>query len=294
MNEDGLRIDPVTGANVVVTGWRQQRPHLPEGSCPFCPGGLEAPQPYQVRHIRNRWPALPGGRHELILHSPDHNASFLSLGETRSALVIEAWAARTAALGSREDVGYVFVFENRGRVVGATIDHPHSQLLAFSLIPPIPQAELSATDCGLCQDSGDELLVTRRSGWQAHVPGAPGWPYEMLLSPGAHVADLPAAGPDLRAGLAGMLVEALTRMERVLGRAAPYLLWVHQRPTCGGDWPAAHLHLHLAPVLRAPGLTRHLAAAELGAGVFFDPVDPAEAAAQLRSAPCNGSRGPGT
>ena len=48
-------------------------------------------------------------------------------------------------------------------------------------------------------------------------------------------------------------------------------------------WPAAHLHLHLAPVRRAPGVIRHLAAAEFGAGLFFDPVDPWQAAAQLRS-----------
>ena len=79
-----------------------------------------------------------------------------------------------------------------------------------------------------------------------------------------------------------MLVDALARVERLLGPGAPYMLWVHQRPA-GGDWPAAHLHLHLAPVRRAPGVTRHLAAAEFGAGVFFDPVDPRQAAAHLRS-----------
>ena len=60
------------------------------------------------------------------------------------------------------------------------------------------------------------------------------------------------------------------------------MLWIHQGPCGGGDWPTAHLHLHLAPVLRGPGTIRHLASAELGAGVFFDPVDPLEAAAQIR------------
>lgn len=278
-----LRIDPLTGAYVVVTPWRQQRPNLPEGSCPFCPGGLEAPEPYDVRHIPNRWPALPGGRHEVVLHSPDHNSSFPALGAERSAQVVELWSARTAALGSCEDVAYVFVFENRGRMIGCTIDHPHSQIMAFGTIPPIPESELSASKCGLCQDPGDEFLVTRRAGWQAAVPWAPSWPYELLISSDRHVADLPTAGPRLRKGLGVMLVDALTRMERLLGRDAPYMLWVHQRPTSADDWPAAHLHLHLAPALRAPGVARHLAAAELGAGVFFDPVDPREAAGQWRS-----------
>ena len=68
-----------------------------------------------------------------------------------------------------------------------------------------------------------------------------------------------------------MLVEVLTRVERLLGPGAPYMLWVHQRPAGGDDWPAAHLHLHLAPALRAPGVVRHLAAAEFGAGVFSIP-----------------------
>jgi UDPglucose--hexose-1-phosphate uridylyltransferase len=98
------------------------------------------------------------------------------------------------------------------------------------------------------------------------------------------VADLPTAGPQLRAGLAAILVDALTRMERLLGPGTPYMLWVHQRPNDGADWPAAHLHLHLSPARRAHGVARHLASAELGAGVFFDPVDPHQAAADWRAA----------
>ena len=284
MSEADLRIDPLTGACVVVTPWRQQRPNLPGGLCPFCPGGLEAPGPYDVRHIPNRWPGLPNGCHEVILHSPDHDSSFGSLGADSAARVVELWSARTAALGSRDDVDYVFVFENRGAMIGTTIDHPHSQIMAFSQIPPVPRSELSASHCELCEEPGDGLLVARRSGWQARVPWAPSWPYEMVISPRSHVADLPTAGRRLRTGLGMLLVDSLTRLEQFLGRDAPYMLWIHQRPTSGGDWPGAHLHLHLAPVLRAPGVRRHLAAAELGAGVFFDPVDPRAAAAQLRSA----------
>jgi UDPglucose--hexose-1-phosphate uridylyltransferase len=283
VSDADLRIDPLTGAHVVVTPWRQQRPNLPGGQCPFCPGGLEAAASYDVRHFANRWPALPSGRHEVVLHSPDHDASFPDLSEDQAARVVELWSARTAALGERDDVAYVFVFENRGRAIGATIDHPHSQIMAFEAIPPIPHYELSAAKCGLCQDPDDDLLVVRRPGWQAAVPWAPSWPYELLISARQHAADLPSAGRELRAGLGAMLVETLTRVQRLLGPGAPYMLWVHQRPSGPGDWPAAHLHLHVAPVMRAPGVRRHLAAAEFGAGIFFDPVDPRQAAAQLRS-----------
>ena len=284
MDEPGLRVDPLTGALVVVTPWRQDRPNLPESGCPFCPGGLEAPGPYGTAWIPNRWPALAGGRHEVILHSPDHGASFPALGVAGTARVIELWSARTAELGARADVRYVFVFENRGRAIGATIDHPHSQILAFNLVPPIPQAELSQAACDLCRDRDERLMVARHPAWLARVPWAPSWPFEVLIFPRDHVADLPGAGRDLRAGLAAILVDCLGRVERLFGAAVPYMLWVHQRPATGQNWPAAHLHLHLAPLLRAPGMIRHLAAAELGAGVFFDPVDPLAAAAQLNAA----------
>jgi UDPglucose--hexose-1-phosphate uridylyltransferase len=181
-------------------------------------------------------------------------------------------------------VAYVFVFENRGRAIGATIDHPHSQIMAFTEIPPVPAAELTATACPVCPAPAADLLVTRQSGWRAAVPYAPSWPYELLISPEAHLGDLPGAGPPLRTGLAAILVDALTRLERFLGPGTPYMLWIHQQPQDGATYPAAHLHLHLAPALRAPGVTRHLASAELGAGVFFDPVGPEQAAAAWRSA----------
>jgi len=284
MSEPRFRIDPLTGACVAITPWRQDRPNLPESGCPFCPGGLEAPDHYEVRCITNRWPALPDGRHEVVLHSPHHTASFRSLGSEGTARVIEMWSERTASLGARADVSYVFIFENNGRTIGATIDHPHSQILAFGAIPPIPRAELSRAGCDLCGKPHPDLVVAKHEAWLARLPWAPSWPYEMLISPHRHIPDLPEAGLSLRAGLAVMLVECLTRMERVLGQADPYMLWIHQRPTDGLDWPTAHLHLHLAPVLRAPGTIRHLAAAEFGAGVFFDPVDPPDAAARLRAA----------
>jgi UDPglucose--hexose-1-phosphate uridylyltransferase len=205
------------------------------------------------------------------------------LGAARSARVVELWSARTAALGARSDVNYVFVFENRGQMIGATIDHPHSQILAFSQVPPIPKAELSKNHCDLCANPCNGLIVTRHSQWQAIVPWAPSWPYEMLIFPDTHVADLPAVGPYRRADLGAILVDCLTRLDQLFGPGAPYMLWIHQRPYDGRGWPSAHLHVHLAPVLRARGVRRHLAAAELGAGVFFDSVDPHEAAAHLRS-----------
>ena len=252
---------------------------------PVLPRRSRGPRALRRRHFPNRWPALPGGRHEVILHSPDHDASFPDLDEDQAARVVELWSARTAALGERDDVAYVFVFENRGRTIGATIDHPHSQVMAFDLIPPIPATELSAAKCDFCLDPDDDLLVLRHQGWQAAVPWAPSWPYELLISPRRHVADLPSAGRELRRELGAMLVEALTRVAAPPRPDAPYMLWFHQRPSAGDDRPAAHLHLHLAPgparPRRAPPPRPPPSSAPRP---FLDPVEPRQAAAQLRSA----------
>ena len=284
MTKADLRIDPLTGAHVVVTPWRQQRPNLPQGPCPFCPGGLEAPGPYDVRHFANRWPALPDGRHEVVLHSPDHDASFPALGDDQAARVVELWSARTAALGSRDDVAYVFVFENRGRAIGATIDHPHSQIMAFGAIPPIPEYELSAGKCDFCQDPTTTCWSSAARAGRRPCRGRPRGRTSCSSPRPVTWPTCPPAGPELRAALGAMLVDALTRVERSSGPARPTCCGSTSGPADGDDWPAAHLHLHLAPALRAPGVRRHLAAAEFGAGVFFDPVDPRQAAARLRSA----------
>src|SRR6187455_734036 len=53
--------DPYLGTVVHVVASRQARPNLPSTGCPFCVGGLEAPEPYDVRSFPNRWPAYAPG-----------------------------------------------------------------------------------------------------------------------------------------------------------------------------------------------------------------------------------------
>ena len=278
------RTDPLTGAEVIVVAGRQARPNLPAEECPFCPGGLEAPEPYTVRSFPNRWPALPGGRSEIVLYTPVHDATFPELGVEGARRVVDLWADRTAALGKRADVAYVLVFENRGPEVGATIPHPHGQVYAFDTVPPAPRAELVARTCELCAAPEADRTVAEQGGWRAWVPVAAAWPYALLLAPPAHVPDLPALDGPGRDGLGGILVDVLGRLDRLFDAPMPYMLWVHQRPTDGGAWPAAHVHVHVAPYLRAAGTPRFVAAGELGSGVFFNPVAPEAAAAALRRA----------
>jgi len=275
------RLDPLTGAHTVVVAARQGRPNLPPSGCPFCVGGLEAPEPYDVKCFPNRWPAMPDDRCEMVLYTPEHDLAFWQLGHAGARQVVDLWADRTAALGARDDVDYVLVFENRGPEVGATIAHPHGQIYAFDSVPPQPLDELVN---GVIEvpAADDPRTVCTHGDWVAWVPSAAVWPYELLLATSADHASLTDSGVD-RDGLADTLIDVLARLDLLAEAAMPYMLWIHQRPTGGAPLPDQPVHVHIAPQLRAPGVPRFMAAAELGSGVLFNPVDPSTAAELLRS-----------
>ena len=276
-----LRTDELTGLRTFVVDSRQDRPNLPAAGCPFCPGGVEAPEDYEVRWFQNRWPAMPDGRCEVVLYTPQHDATFWSLGVAGARKVVDLRAERSAVLGARDDVDYVLVFENRGAAVGATIPHPHGQIYAFDFVPELPRLELlRGTRLG---EPGDRL-VAEAPGWQAWVPDAPIFPYAVRLAPDDPVTDLPSLGDEGRDGLAALLVDVLRRFDRLFDAETPYMLWIHQRPFDGGGWPGARLHVEIVTPWRAPGVMRYVAAGELGSGVYFNPVAPDAAAQSLRDA----------
>jgi UDPglucose--hexose-1-phosphate uridylyltransferase len=275
------RIDTLSGVRTFVVDSRQDRPNLPAAACPFCPGGLEAPEEYDVRWFENRWPAMPDGRCEVVLYTPEHDATFWSLGDERARKVVELWAQRTAALGARADVDYVLVFENRGAAVGATISHPHGQIYAFDFVPERPKQELSR---GTQLGEPGSRLVTEAPGWRAWVPEAPVFPYAVRVAPTGLVPDLPSLDAAGRDGLAAILVDVLRRFDLLFDDETPYMLWIHQRPFDGNEWPEARLHVEIVTPWRAPGVMRYVAAGELGSGVYFNPVSPDAAAQALRDA----------
>jgi UDPglucose--hexose-1-phosphate uridylyltransferase len=250
-------------------------------------GGIESPDPYEVRWFPNRWPSLPDDRCEVVLYTPEHDLTFPDLGVGGARRVVDLWADRTAALGARDDVDYVLVFENRGEEVGATISHPHGQIYAYPEVPPVPLTELrhhAPGECPMCARVDPALAVGEAPGWRAWVPAASAYPYALLVAPDVHRPDLPSLDGPQRDGLAALLVDVLGRIDRLFDAPLPYMLWIHQRPTDGGLWPEAHLHVHVVTPMRAPDVQRYVAAAELGSGVHVNPVVPEDAAAALRGA----------
>lgn len=293
-----FRFDPFTRTWVAITATRQTRPNLPAGDCPFCVGGVEAPEPYVVKAFPNRWPALqPGeprefsagagarvpvrGAAEVVLYSPDHNASLAKLGTDGAKAVVELWAERSSALLARPEVEYVLIFENRGAEVGATIPHPHGQIYAFPFVPPVAarEAEVAAAHgCQICEHaarvSADaDGVVHQNETFVAFAHPAPAWPFEVIIAPVRHLlglADLTSSG---RTDLAEALCHVLSRYDRLFDQELPYMFWMHA---------GMHLHFHVVTPYRAPGTLRYVAAGELGSGVLFNPLAPETAAAMLR------------
>ncbi len=277
---DDVRTDAHLGTVVHVVGGRQSRPNLPATSCPFCPGGLEAPDPFDVRWFANRWPAMPGARCEVVLYTSEHDVTFAALGVDRARRVVDVWAERTAALGAVEGNDYVLVFENRGPEVGATISHPHGQIYAYDHVPKRPAARLAA---GWAPDPRPGVRTVASSGsWQAIVPHAPTYPVSLTLAPVRRVPDLPALDADERDDLAALLVDVLGRLDRLFARPLPYMMWFNQRPTDGGAWSDAWLDVEIVSPWRGAGLPRFIAAAEVACEEYFNPVVPESLAEWLR------------
>jgi UDPglucose--hexose-1-phosphate uridylyltransferase len=278
------RIDPLTGVVVQVTRSRQGRPNRPTDGCPFCVGGTEAPEPYEVKAFTNRWPSFPDDRCEVVLYHPDHDARLHRLPPAHVRRVVDLWADRSAALGGRDDLAYVLVFENHGAEVGATIAHPHGQIYSYPTVPALPATELSRLAAGhrLLEDDPD-LVVVERDGWRAWVPSAPIHPYGMRVAPLERRPDLPSLSGEDRDAFGSVLAEALARLDAVFDPPMPYLFWIHQRPFDGAEHPEAWLHTEIVGPHRSPGVMRYVAGAELGSGAYLNPVAPEDAAANLRA-----------
>lgn len=279
------RTDPVLGTVVHVVGTRQARPNLPATGCPFCVGGREAPDPYDVRWFANRWPAMEGGRCEVVLYSPIHDATLPTLGAAGVRRVIDLWADRTEQLGRRDDVDYVLVFENRGAAVGATIAHPHGQIYAYDHVPTRQARRLAG---GWVPDKDpDDRLISEDLGWRAWVPYAPMFPVSVELAPIERVPDLTELDDAGRDGFAAMLTDVLARLDRLYDQPLPYMLWVNQRPTTGSATVAGHdqawLNVEIVSPWRSAGVMRFIAAAEVASEEYFNPVIPEDVASKLRS-----------
>jgi UDPglucose--hexose-1-phosphate uridylyltransferase len=311
-----LRWHPLRGEWVAYASHRQNRTFLPPPEYnPLLPGeDTEVPRgPWEVAVFENLFPTFsknalepapaafvptrPGkGSCEVVVFTQDPNTSLAQLPLSRIELLFEVWADRTRELGARDDVHYVFPFENRGVEIGVTLHHPHGQIYAYPFVPPVPARELQQQREHL-ERSGrglmEELLETelreeKRILWSgtqalALVPVCARYPYEIWVAPVRPVQRLYDLTAAERSDLSRALKLSLLKLDGLWQRPMPYLLVFHQAPTDGLSHPEAHLHLEILPYLRMPGRLKYLAGSEIGAGAFTADTLPEEKAAELRA-----------
>lgn len=318
-----MRWNPVLGEWVVTATHRQDRTFLPPaGYCPLCPtqpGGFptEVPQPeYDFVVFENKFPSLKRdpaepaieptdlypvrpsqGTCEVVLYSSNHTGTLVDMPEEKLAQLIEVWRDRYQDLGSRDDIEYVFIFENKGEAIGVTIHHPHGQIYAFSFIPPRIERIIRNEEehykqtgrCLHCDVVSEELkdgrrVVAANDAFVAFVPFYARYPYEMHVYARKHVSSMAEFGDREVDALASLLHAVLKKYDNLWGFSMPYMMLMFQKPTNGKDYPGAHFRIEFYPPLRTPEKLKYLAGCESGAGTFVNDTLPEEKASELRRA----------
>ena len=319
-----LRLDPLTGRWVVLAGDRSERPFAfltrqlpvedePGRPCPFCPGHegatastLETYGPtgqWSVRVVHNRYPAFGGtdpmvvthlgpvftqapasGVHEVFVLTPDHRGSWADLPDAHTALVMQALRDRMSEHTTIPGLRYSQAVVNCGREAGASLEHPHGQLLSMPFVPGEASTEVAGFsrfqgNCLLCAVSDAEEEAAHRVVYADEevsvlCPFWSGTPYEMLIIPRQHGPHLFRAEPAGLAAVGRAVQRSLAALRARLGDVA-YNLMFHSAPyRVSGDY---HWHVHVMPKVTTRG------GFELGSGVLINVVPPEQAADELRA-----------
>jgi len=309
---------------VIVAPERDARPQSsrplgdatdPPVDCPFCHGNERATPPevhrtgtgapdttgWAVRVFPNLYPIVGGehgaagatGAHEVVVLCPDHFRTFGMLDDDQALDVVTVLRNRTRAhlaAGHR----HVQVFINHGKEAGASLAHPHAQVVALDFAPPATEAALSrfaSAEADLVERQITEVdggpLWLSGGPAPAWCPHASGSPYEIRITHRAARAEFADATDDEIGAVAIVLRDSLARLAATAGDV-PYNVIVHSAPLSPpgprpGSQPTFHWYVEVLPRLSI------VAGFEMGTGVFVNIVAPEAAASRLRDGTPRGS-----
>src|SRR5262249_11626655 len=169
------------------------------------------------------------GAHEVIVESPDHDATLATLSPARVADVFRAYRDRMRDLRKDPRFEYVTIFKNHGAAAGASLAHPHSQLIATPIVPIMVEEELEGAlryfrlkkRCIWCdivhqERRGGGRVVLDEQGILVLSPFAPRFPFEVWILPAEHRASYEETEDAELAVLGEVVGEVLKRMGRIL------------------------------------------------------------------------------
>ncbi len=249
--------------------------------CVFCPGferipgeevyrigqGAAYEKGWQVRVIKNKYPITDF--HEVIIHSPDDQVDVDGLPLAQVELVLKAYRERYNA---NRNNGHVIIFNNVGDVAGASIRHPHSQLV---VVPKQITLDTLPLEPIINQ-------VTDNEHFTVFCPDFSQWPFEVWIAPKRKDTEFGGATDEQIRSLATVLQDTLRRLIKHLSGGS------HMHPgvpvVAFKDGPAYNYYIHWGKewyVRIIPRLV-HRAGFELGTGLAVNTVDPLDAAIALK------------
>jgi UDPglucose--hexose-1-phosphate uridylyltransferase len=229
----------------------------------------------------------------VVCYSPDHSQTMAHLPRA----VVDTWAAQSAELNARPDIGAVTIFENRGEMMGSSNPHPHGQIWATAGLPN-ELAKEDARQRAWAQAHGEPLLATylkrelelgervvlQNDGFVGLVPYWATWPYEIMVLPRRAVSGLDQLGDSERNDLADLLGRLTSAYDELFATACPYSMGFHQGPSKAADNSHFIMHAHFyPPLLRSAAIRKFMVGFEMLAMPQRD-LAPEDAAARLRSA----------
>ena len=274
---------------------RSERPSDLNGAaiqCPFCPGNegltgaLLTPDPgpaWTSRVFANIYPAVvePDGRHEVVVELRAHAARWTALDQSAIARIFSVYREREAT-GYADGYAFVSLFKNSGSGSGASLAHPHSQVVALRAIPlsVATRLERLTPDCVVCAAlaSGDGRIVAENNEFFAYVPDASRMSFEIRIAPRVHAARFSSMSTERLKQLAAVVADGLRRLAVTLGEGLPFNMIVQSAPQDARALSLMHWEIEFVP------RTESIGGFELGTGGFLVSRAPQAAAAILRAA----------
>jgi UDPglucose--hexose-1-phosphate uridylyltransferase len=248
------------------------------GQCPE----IEKVGPYQ---------RLDGvGFHEIfVTHDHSRHITQMSVGEVE--LILRAYQERYNAIKNDGCVQYILIFHNYGEEAGASVSHPHSQMIGLPVVPPDVANSLRGSKeywkkhhtCVHCEMieweiKKKERIVAINKDFVAFCPFASRRAFEVRVFPREHHAHFDHISDRCRMAFAQVLREALRKLYVGLNDV-PYNFFIHTAPTAAHKEHAAehyHWHLEILPI------TSEWGGVEFGTGIEISTITPESAAKYLR------------
>lgn len=313
-----IRFNPFKRDWTMIASHRQDRPQMPKGWCPFCPGSGKVPDHYDVLSYDNDFPALSQsppapddvandffktalayGRCEVVLYSPNHTATMPELSFSHMRKLIDLWVDRCQKMSIDQSIKYIYAFENRGKEIGVTMPHPHGQIYGYPFIPQKIEKELESTkeyyqknkrnlfeDWLKNEHKDGRRIIFEDDNFSVVLPFFSETVYGVQIVSRQNIQYLWEMDESEKDSLARTVRDTVGMLDSLFNIPMPYMLAMHQGPVnyIEDTSPYYRFHIEFIPVLRSKDKLQFFASSESGAGAYCNPTAPEEKAPELRDA----------